>query len=65
MCLLTICPCANNFYIERYLQCLNLLLSSLQEKVVPGSSEENVTVNFLFLTAKFLVTLQGIPEINM
>ena len=33
--------------------------------MVSGSSEENVTVNLLCLTAKFLVTLQGIPEINM
>jgi len=47
-----------------YLQRLNLFLSSLQKKMVSGSSEENVTVNLLCLTAKFLVTLQGVPEIN-
>jgi len=33
--------------------------------MVFGSSEENVTVNLLCLTAKFLVTLQGVPKINM
>jgi len=51
-------------YKFSYLQRLYLFLSSLQEKVVSGLSEENVTVIFLFFTAKFLVTLQGAPEIN-
>jgi len=51
--------------VASYLQFLKSLLSSLQKKVVSGLSEENVTVIFLFFTTKFLVTLQGIPEINM
>jgi len=62
MCL--ICPYVYN-YLQMYLQGLNLFLSSLQKKAVSGSSEENVTVIFLFLTSKFLVKLQGGPEINM